>query len=107
MERSLPSSCCKSLHKEELVAAPSFSLSTAEGRVRKLKSLSASYSSSLNPVFWNHLSDLVLAPSCLTVRLKVALGLFLQLSGSSIWVVRKQGDLPVSLEVFQGFLGRH
>lgn len=106
MERSLPSSCSKSLHKEELVAAPSFSLPMAQGRVRKLKSLSASYSSPLNPVFWNLFSDLVLTPSCLTVRLKVALGLFLQLSGSSIWVARKQGDLPVSLEDFRGFLWR-
>lgn len=42
----------------------------------------------------------------LMVRLRVLLGLFIHLSGSSIWVARRQGALLVSLEVFRGFLGR-
>lgn len=41
------------------------------------------------------------------LRLRVLLGLFVHLSGSSICVARRQGALLVSLGIFWGFLGRH
>lgn len=81
-------------------------------RVRQLKYLSESCTSSLNPVFWNLLSDLVLSPSFLAASFSHGEG-----KGCS-WVIltsfwqqylggKKARIVSNQLEVFWGFLGRH
>lgn len=91
---------------------PRLPLSKAQGRDRKFNSLFDSCTFSLNSVFGNPPSDLLLSASSLAASLshgeaKGSSWVFIHLSGSSIWVARRQGSLLVGLEVFWGFLERH
>lgn len=109
--------CNTANHKQELVAVPnSFSPGCLYSRLRE-GSESSNPCPNHAPSLWI-LSSETLPQTCscllplwqqafLMVTLRVLLELFIHLSGSSIWVARRQGALLVSLEVFWGFLGRH